>query len=93
MRILFVEHQAHNKSLAQRRHLESLRKNLTSRVARLRRVACSGWGAGATTLRTATLALVHATAECCAPVPIRTRRTTTQQFIGQQQHTWGELDG
>jgi len=28
----------------------------------------SGWGAGATTLRIATLALVHSTAEYCPPV-------------------------
>jgi len=47
---------------------ESLRKKLTSRVASLRRLAGSGWGVGATTLRTATLALVHSTAEYCAPV-------------------------
>jgi len=50
------------------RHLESLRKKLTSRVAFLRRLAGSVWGAGATTLRTATLALVHSTAEYGAPV-------------------------
>jgi len=41
---------------------------LTSRVALLRPVTGSGWGAGATTLRTANLALVHSTAEYCAPV-------------------------
>jgi len=57
-----------DRSLTYRRHLESLRKKLTSRVALLRRLAGSGWGAGATTLRTATLALVHSTAEYCAPV-------------------------
>ena len=57
-----------NRSLTYRRHLESLRKKFTSRVALLRRLAGSGWGAGATTLRTATLALVHSTAEYCAPV-------------------------
>ena len=51
-----------------RRHLESLRKKLTSRVALLRRLAGSGWGAGATTLRTANLALVRSTADYCAPV-------------------------
>jgi len=34
----------------------------------MRRLAGSGWGAGATTLRIATLALVHSTAEHCAPV-------------------------
>jgi len=57
-----------DRSLTYRRHLESLRKKLTSRVALLRRLAGSGWGAGATTLRTATIALVHSTAEYCAPV-------------------------
>jgi len=61
--------------LTYRRHLESLRKKLTSRVALLRRLAGSGWGAGATTLRTATLALVHATAEYCAPVWCRSAHT------------------
>jgi len=57
-----------DRSLAYRRHLESLRKKLTLRVAVLRRLAGSGWGAGATTLRTATLAMVRSTAEHCAPV-------------------------
>ena len=52
-----------NRTLTYRRHFESLRKKLTSRVALLRRLAGSGWGAGATTLRIATLALVHSTAE------------------------------
>jgi len=49
-------------------HLESLRKKLTSYVALLRRLAGSDSGAGATTLRIASLALVHATAEYCVPV-------------------------
>jgi len=57
-----------DKLLTYRWHLESLRKKLTSRVALMRRLAGSGWGPGATTLRTATLALVHSTAEYCAPV-------------------------
>jgi len=57
-----------DRSLTYRRHLESLRKKLTSRVALLRRLTGSGWGAGATTVRTATLPLVHSTAEYCAPV-------------------------
>ena len=55
-------------SLTYRRHLESLHKKLTSRVALLRRLAGSGLGVGATTLRTATLALMHSTGEHCAPV-------------------------
>jgi len=57
-----------DRSLTYRRHLVSLRKKLTSRVALVRRLAGSGWGAGATMLRTATLGLVHSTAEYCAPV-------------------------
>ena len=57
-----------DRSHTYRRHLESLRKKLTSRVVLLRRLAGSGWGAGPTTLQTATLALVHSTAEYCAPV-------------------------
>jgi len=53
--------------LTYRRHPESLCKKLTSRVALLRGIAGPGWGAGATTLRTATLALVHLTAESGMP--------------------------
>ena len=45
--------------LTYHRHLESLRKKLTSHGALLRRLAGTGWGAGATTLQIATLALVH----------------------------------
>jgi len=56
------------RSLTYRRHLEPLRKKLTSCVALLRQLAGSGWDAGATTLRIATLALVHSTPEYCANV-------------------------
>ena len=52
--------------LTYRRHLESLRKKLSR--ALLWRLAGSGWSAVATTLRIATLALVHSTAEHRAPV-------------------------
>ena len=48
---------------------------MTSRVALSRRLAGSSWGAGATTLRIATLALVHSTAEYCAPVWHRSAHT------------------
>jgi len=64
-----------DRSLTYHRHLQSLRKKSTSRVALLRRLAGSGWGAGATTLRTATLTLVHSTAEYCAPVWCRSAHT------------------
>ena len=63
------------RSLTYRRHLELLRKKLTSRVELLKRLAGSGWSAGTTALRTATLGLVHSTAEYCAPVWCRSAHT------------------
>jgi len=48
-------------------HLESLCKKLTSCITFLRRFSGSSCGAGATTLQTATLTLVHATAGYCTP--------------------------
>ena len=48
---------------------------LTSRVALLRLLIGSGCGAGTTTLRTATLAMVHSTAEFCAPISCRSGHT------------------
>ena len=56
-----------DRTLTFRHHLQALRKKLSARVALLRRLAGSGWGAGAKTLRTATLSLVYSTAEYCAP--------------------------
>ena len=52
-----------DRSLTFRHHLETLRKKLTSRVALLRRLVGSGWGADAKTLRVAALSLVYSTAE------------------------------
>jgi len=52
-----------DRSLTYHRHLQSLRKKLTSRIMFLRQLAGSSWGARATTLRIATLVLVHSTAE------------------------------
>jgi len=48
---------------------------MTSRIMLLRWLVGCGWGAGATTLRIATLALVHSTAEYCAPVWCRSAHT------------------
>ena len=64
-----------DRTLTFRGHFQSLRKKLTSHVVLLRRLAGSGWGAEATTLRTATLALVHSTAEYCAPACCRSAHT------------------
>ena len=57
-----------NRSLTFRHHLVALRKKLFSRVTLLRRLVCSGWGAGAKTLRIATLSLVYSTSEYCGSV-------------------------
>ena len=51
-----------DRSLTNRRYLESLRKKLTSHVASPELAGC-GWGAGARILRIATLPLLHSTAE------------------------------
>ena len=57
-----------DRTLTYRHHLETLRKKLTFRVALIRRLAGTGWGAHATTLRITTLALFYSTAEYCPPV-------------------------
>ena len=56
-------------------HLVTLRKKLSSRVTLLRRFVGSGWGAGAKTLRIATLSLVYSTAEYYVPVWCRSAHT------------------
>ena len=64
-----------DRSLTFRHHLVALRKKLSSRVTLLRRLVGSGLGAGAKTLRIATLSLVYSTAEYCAPVWCRSAHT------------------
>ena len=64
-----------DRSLTFRHHLVALRKKLSSRVTLLRRLVGSVWGAGAKTLRIATLSLVYSTAEYCAPVWCRSAHT------------------
>ena len=58
-----------------RHHLVALRKKLFSRVTLLRQLVGLGWGAGAKTLRIATLSLVYSAAEYCAPVWCRSANT------------------
>ena len=64
-----------DRTLTYRHHLETLRKKLFTRVSLLRQLAGSGWGAGAKTLRTATLSLIYSTAEYCAPAWCRSAHT------------------
>ena len=52
-----------DRSLAFHHHLVALCKKLSPHVTLLRRLVGSGWGAGAKTLRIATLSLVYSTAE------------------------------
>ena len=56
-----------DRSLTFCHHLEALHKKLSTRVALLRRLAGSGWGEGAKTLRISALSLVYSTAKYCAP--------------------------
>ena len=64
-----------DRSLTFRHHLVALRKKLSSRITLLRRLEGSGWGAGAKTLRIATLSLVYSSAEYCTPVWCRSAHT------------------
>ena len=64
-----------DRSLTFCHHLVALLKKLSSRVTLLRQLVGSGWGAGAKTLRIATLSLVYSTAEYCAPVWCRSAHT------------------
>ena len=66
-----------DRSLTFRQHLVALRKKLSSHVTLLWRLVGSGWGAGAKTLRIATLSLVYSTAEYCAPVWCRSAHTVS----------------
>ena len=64
-----------DRSLSFRHHLVAFRKKLSSRITLLRRLVGSGWGAGAKTLRTASLSLVYSAAEYYAPVWCRSAHT------------------
>ena len=64
-----------DRSLTHRRHLESFSQKLSTRVSLIRRLAGTNWGADASVLRTATLALVYSAAEYCAPVWCRSAHT------------------
>ena len=70
-----------DRSLAFRHHLEALHKKLSTRVALLRRLAQSGWRAGAKTLRIFVLSMVYSTAEYCAPVWCRSTPTCLIESI------------
>ena len=57
-----------DRSLAFRSHLTKLKCKISARVALIRRLACTNWGASFCTLRTSVMALVLSAAEYCAPV-------------------------
>ena len=64
-----------DRSLTFRQHLAGLRDKVMARSALIRRLAGTGWGASAATLRTSALALVYAPAEYCAPAWSRSKNT------------------
>ena len=64
-----------DRSLTYRHHLESLKMKVASRVALIRKLAGTTWGADAATLRISILALVFSTAEYCTPVWCRSSHT------------------
>ena len=70
-----------DRSLTFHHHLEALRKKLSTRAALLRRLAGSGWGAGAKTSRISDLFLVYSTAEYCALVWCRSILASLTVFL------------
>lgn len=56
-----------DRSLTFKQHLEEVTAKVSSRVAIIRRLAGTSWGATAKVLRISTVALVFSTAEYCAP--------------------------
>ncbi|KAJ4945956.1 hypothetical protein JOQ06_023634 [Pogonophryne albipinna] len=56
-----------DRTLSFKQHLEEDKAKVTSRVALIRRLAGTTWGACAKTLRISTQALVFSAAEYCAP--------------------------
>ena len=66
-----------DRSLTYHHHLESLKMKVASRVALIRKLARTTWGADAATLHISVLALVFSTAEYCTPVWCRSSHTHT----------------
>ena len=64
-----------DRSLIFHHHLKALRTKLSTRVALLKQLEGSRWGAGAKTLRISALSVVYSTAEYCAPVWCRSTHT------------------
>ena len=69
-----------DRSLTYHHHLESLKMKVASRVALIRKLAGTTWGADAATLRISVLALVFSTAEYCASVWCRSSHTHLLDF-------------
>jgi hypothetical protein len=57
-----------DRTLTYNAHLTKTSKKVSARIKIVRKLAGTGWGAGAETLRTAALAIVYSTAEYCVPV-------------------------
>lgn len=64
-----------DRSLTFQKHLTNVGQKLKTRVNLVQKLASTGWGACAQTLRTATLSLVYSTAEYCCPAWINSTHT------------------
>ena len=64
-----------DRTLTYRQHRDCLKAKTTSRVALIRRLAGTTWGAATMTLRISTQARVYSAAEYCAPVWCRSSHT------------------
>jgi len=65
-----------DRTLSFKKHIENSAKKVKSRVNLIRKLAGTGWGANAITLRTATMAIVYSTAEYGAPMWINSAHVT-----------------
>jgi hypothetical protein len=65
-----------DRTLSFKKHIENTAKKVKSRVNLIQKLAGTGWGANAITLRTATMAIVYSTAEYGSPVWINSAHVT-----------------
>ncbi|KAJ3596533.1 hypothetical protein NHX12_002939 [Muraenolepis orangiensis] len=86
-----------DRTLSFKQHLEEVKAKVTSRVALIRRLAGTTWGASAKTLRISTQALVFSAAEYCAPVwsrsPHAIKTPRTEMMISLCWEDWDPSGG
>ncbi|KAJ4944265.1 hypothetical protein JOQ06_012810 [Pogonophryne albipinna] len=83
-----------DRTLSFKQHLEEVKAKVTSRVALIRRLAGTTWGASAKTLRISTQALVFSAAEYCAPAWSRSPHANLKdvRLVNMQSRCAGALE-